>query len=72
MGYAPHEKLNTQGAAQYCGVGKATLEKLRLTGGGPTYLKPSRRVIYQISDLDTWLNRHRRASTSQIQEGIAA
>lgn len=65
MGYAPHVKLDTEAAAAYCGVGKSTLEKLRLTGGGPQYLKPTRSVVYQVSDLDLWLDRCRRASTSQ-------
>jgi len=69
--YAPHTKLETEPAATYCGVGKSTLEKMRLTGGGPTYLKPNRKVVYQVSDLDAWLNSRRRTSTSQ-GEGAAA
>lgn len=71
MQHAPTDKLDTEGAALYCGVGKSTLEKLRLTGGGPTYLKPTRSVVYQVSDLDAWLDRARRRSTSQ-GEGAAA
>lgn len=73
MTYAPTDKLDTEGAASYCGVGKSTLEKLRLTGGGPAYLKPTRSVVYQVSDLDAWIDRHRRTSTSgQHSAGAAA
>lgn len=70
--YEPHTKLETEPAAAYCGCSKSTLEKLRVIGGGPAYLQPTRKVVYQVSDLDAWLNRSRRGSTSQIQEGIAA
>ena len=71
MNYAPTDKLETEPAATYCGVGKSTLEKMRLTGDGPTYLKPNRKVVYQVSDLDAWLSTRRRNSTSQ-GEGAAA
>lgn len=73
MEHRPTDKLDTEGAATYCGVGKSTLEKLRLTGGGPAYLKPTRSVVYQVSDLDAWLDRSRRSSTSQtFSMGAAA
>lgn len=68
--HTPTDKLDTEKAARYCGVGKSTLEKMRLTGGGPTYLKPTRTVVYQVSDLDAWLNSRRRRSTSE--QGMAA
>ena len=69
---APTDKLDTEGAATYCGIGKSTLEKLRLTGGGPTYMKPTRSLVYQVSDLDAWLDRARRRSTSEVQSMGAA
>lgn len=73
MTHAPTDKLDTERAASYCGVGKSTLEKLRLTGGGPAYLKPTRSVVYQVSDLDAWIDSHRRTSTSgQYSAGAAA
>lgn len=56
--------LSTADAAERCSVGKSTLEKLRLTGGGPRYLKLGRRVVYHPNDLDDWLIAHRRSSTS--------
>lgn len=69
--HSPTDKLDTEAAAKYCGVGKSTLEKLRLTGGGPAYLKPTRSVIYQVSDLDRWLDLKRRRSTSGVARADA-
>ena len=62
--------LSTTEAADHCSVGKSTLEKLRLTGGGPPFIKLGARVIYDMSDLDAWLNKHRRGSTTDY--GTAA
>ena len=64
--YAPHTKLNTAAAADYCGSTESTFEKLRLTGGGPVFIKNGRRVVYQVSDLDAWLSANRRRSTSDL------
>lgn len=56
--------LRTEGAARYTGLSVSTLEKLRLTGGGPIYCQPTRTVLYDPDDLDRWLTAHRRSSTS--------
>ena len=47
--------LKTDSAAEYVGLGKSTLDKLRTTGGGPRYLKLGRVVRYRTVDLDEWL-----------------
>lgn len=53
-------------AAMLLGVGRSTLAKLRMTGGGPAYLKLSpRKVVYEIAELDRWAATHRRRSTSE-------
>jgi predicted DNA-binding transcriptional regulator AlpA len=57
--------LRTPGAAAYTGTSASTLEKLRLTGGGPKYLKLGKTVVYDPADLDDWLASHRRTSTSK-------
>lgn len=57
--------MQTVEAAAYCGSSASTFEKLRLTGGGPRYVKLGRRVVYDPADLDSWLAAHRRTSTSQ-------
>lgn len=56
--------MKTREAATYIGSSASTLEKLRLTGGGPPFAKIGRRVVYRIEDLDAWLAANRRRSTS--------
>lgn len=62
--------LRTDDAATYCGLSPRTLERLRLTGGGPQYSRPPGRrfVVYDRADLDAWMGSGRRRSTSEIQE----
>lgn len=68
----PHDKLNTEQAAAYLGtVRPNTLEKWRVIGGGPAYLKVGRSVAYRVADLDAWLDARRFGSTSEYQ-GVAA
>ena len=54
----------TTQAAGYLGLSPRTLEKLRVRGGGPTYAKFGRRVLYAVEDLDRWAADRLRASTS--------
>ena len=56
--------LRTIGAAEYIGLAKSTLEKLRLTGGGPVFSSLGRTVVYDRVDLDAWVASRRRESTS--------
>jgi|GEM_PF-531254 len=41
------EALQPLEAAQFLGLSKQTLAKLRMSGGGPEYVKIGRRVVYQ-------------------------
>lgn len=56
--------LVTGEAAAYCRLSKSTLEKLRVAGKGPRYSQPGRKVSYTVEDLDEWLARNLRTSTS--------
>ena len=47
----------------YPGLLPRTLEKRRLTGQGPSYIKRGRRGLYRLEDLDAWAEAGRRAST---------
>lgn len=58
------QMLRTQGAAEYLSLSVSTLNKLRLTGGGPEYIKLGKVVVYDLVDLDAWLLSKRRRSTS--------
>jgi predicted DNA-binding transcriptional regulator AlpA len=57
--------LNTAAAAAYTGLSKSSLEKLRVYGGGPRFLKVCRLVRYRTEDLDAWLSERVFSSTSE-------
>jgi predicted DNA-binding transcriptional regulator AlpA len=57
-------RMTVDEASAYIGLSVSTLNKLRVFGGGPVFLKLGRRVAYNIADLDAWLDSKRRASTS--------
>lgn len=61
----PARFMRTEAAAAYAGLGKSTLEKLRMTGGGPAYASLGRVVIYEDVDLDEWIAERKRRSTSE-------
>lgn len=56
--------LPVEGASRHVGLSVSTLNKLRVFGGGPVFLKLGRRVAYDLADLDAWLATKRRRSTS--------
>lgn len=55
----------TREAARYTRLSQPTLERFRLTGEGPAYLKLGGAVRYRRSDLDAWLDSCRLRSTSE-------
>ncbi len=55
--------IRVKEAAQYVGLSKSSLDKLRHFGGGPKYFKLGRAVIYSTSDLDAWMSERRRSET---------
>lgn len=61
------EILTTHEAAGYCRLGKPTLERFRITGDGPAYLKLGGAVRYRRCDLDTWLATRLTRSTSEVR-----
>ena len=55
--------LRTSDASKYVGLAPATLEKMRVVGGGPRFIRlGGRSVGYDIHDLDAWLD-HQRSAT---------
>jgi excisionase family DNA binding protein len=57
--------FNTREAASYVRLGKTTLERFRVSGEGPHFVKLGGAVRYRKCDLDQWLERRRRRSTSE-------
>ena len=66
-------RISVAAAAVYTGLAESTLNKSRMTGAGPRFLKLSaRRVAYDANDLDDWLLSKRRVSTSDNGPAEAA
>ena len=61
--------LSVKEAATRVGLSASTLNKMRIYGGGPRFIKLRRRVVYDEADLQQWLLSHRRHSTSDV--GVA-
>jgi hypothetical protein len=63
--------LNVREAAAYLRCGVSTLNKLRVSGGGPVYVKAHGRVVYTEADLDRYITQHRRRSTAESRKKAA-
>lgn len=61
---AHHPRQSVEQAAVYVGLSVSYLNRARITGDGPVFLKLGRRVVYETRDLDAWLESRRRMSTS--------
>ncbi|MAW80407.1 MAG: hypothetical protein CMI63_09220 [Parvularcula sp.] len=60
------DRLNNEEAAQYLGLKAATLNKWRVYGEGPPFIKVGRLVRYRRTDLDAYLSRRLVQSTSEL------
>lgn len=60
---------NTSQAAERCSLSPRTLEKLRVVGGGPPFIRLGGAVRYQLEDLDSWIAANRRRTTSEDPSG---
>src|SRR4029077_18326537 len=56
--------LRTADAARRLGVSASFLEKARVNGSGPSYVKIGRTVAYRDADIDAWVASLVRHSTS--------
>lgn len=59
--------LKTPDAASFLGVSASLLNKLRVMGGGPNYLRLGKAVRYTQTDLREWVQLHRYENTSQYK-----
>lgn len=60
----PSPYLTQEAAGAFLGLSPRTLERFRVQGCGPSFLKLGRRVIYSRDDLVKWAEGQRRSSTS--------
>ena len=65
-------RLDNRATASYLGVSTSFLNKSRVSGFGPPFLKIGAKVLYEVADLDAWLARRRRSSTSESSEAPRA
>jgi predicted DNA-binding transcriptional regulator AlpA len=61
----PTRLLTQVDAAKLLRLSERTLERLRLTGGGPRYVKAGRAVRYRPCDLEAWIAERIVNSTSE-------
>lgn len=60
--------LTTPEAAAYLRVSKSYLDKGRVYGNGPRFVRlGERKVVYRIADLDAWAEKRQYGSTSEYQ-----
>jgi hypothetical protein len=57
--------INTDKAADVLGVSCQKLNKMRVYGGGPHYIRIGSRVLYDERDLEKYVAQRRQHSTSQ-------
>jgi predicted DNA-binding transcriptional regulator AlpA len=63
--------IRVQDAAALTGMSVSKLNLLRLTGGGPRFMRFGRSVRYKLSEVVSWMNRPDFASTSEADEASA-
>jgi hypothetical protein len=61
---------NTRGAAEHLACSASYLEKCRVTGGSPRFLKIGKAVRYKIEELDAFASAREHGSTSEYARGI--
>ena len=52
--------------AEMLSVSQRTLERWRVEGFGPQFAKAGRRILYRLADVEQWLERSVRSSTSHL------
>jgi predicted DNA-binding transcriptional regulator AlpA len=56
--------VRTVEAGRYLGLSASTLEKFRVQGGGPAFTKVGAKiVVYDIADLNAWLDARKKSGT---------
>lgn len=60
--------VDTKGAADHTALAPNTLEKMRVAGEGPPFVKLGRAVRYRLCDLDAWAASRLTTSTSEQRQ----
>lgn len=62
----PRRMLRVEEVAAATSLSTSYLNKLRVTGFGPHFRKIGRAVLYDPVEVQEWLDRHSRSSTSEV------
>jgi excisionase family DNA binding protein len=65
------ELLTVSEAAHRLKLSASYLNKARLTGGGPRFIRLGRAIRYSVHDLDAWVESHGAASTSEYGGAVS-
>lgn len=60
--------LSEEQAAKHVNLSTKTLQRYRTTGKGPLFIKVGARILYDLSDLDAFMESHKVSSTSAYAE----
>ena len=66
------QNFSRRAAAEYCGLSKSFLDKRRVAGDGPLFLKFGRAVRYRREDLDHWMAKQSHSSTTRSSSELEA
>jgi predicted site-specific integrase-resolvase len=61
--------LNQRAAADTLGLSERTLERYRVSGEGPPFVKAGKRIMYRPEDIAAWVSARVVASTSEAGGG---
>lgn len=64
------EFLSPKQAASYLRVSKSYLDKLRVYGGGPKFLRFGRKILYRKFELNGWAEQRCFSSTSEYTASL--
>jgi hypothetical protein len=59
--------MNTKELSDYLKISTKTLERMRLNGDGPAYIKVGRRVLYSDLQIETYISERSYQSTAEYQ-----
>ena len=70
--FGEQELLTPREAAAYIRVSKSYLDKLRVYGGGPMFLRFGRKILYRKFELNRWAEQRCFGSTSEYADSPAS
>ncbi|QIG47575.1 helix-turn-helix domain-containing protein [Nordella sp. HKS 07] len=65
-----HNYLSVKEAAVFLRLSKSYLDKARVAGTGPEFIRlGAKKIVYRLADLEAWMRQNRYQSTSEYREG---